>query len=84
MFGIGPLIVIVVSVLFFKKAGEMGDGHRIGGSSGALPALASVGLWVLALFVLGWGFGFGLLLQAGLFAVMTLRNMARNTAVRTK
>ncbi len=56
--------VILVTVLFFKKAGKMGGGHTFRGGTGVLPALVSLGLWVLALYVLRWGFGFGLLLQA--------------------
>ena len=70
------LLVIVGTILFFKRAGEIGDGHRIGGGS-VVPALASAALWGVVLFLLHWGFWFGLLLQVGLFLLITIRNVVK-------
>ena len=71
-------LVIVMTVLLFKTAGEMEAGDRIGGGHGTLCAVLSVGLWALALLWLHWGIVGGLLLQVGLFAGMTAWNVVRS------
>ena len=69
MFGVA---LAVVSIAFFCLAVQSD------GASGVVWVGASLGLWWLSLFVLGWGFFGGFLLQIGLFFAMTLRNMVRN------
>jgi len=65
------LLLIICCAVFYYRVGE----SEYGG--GALLALASVGLWVLGSYALGFGWLGNLLVQMGLFFALTLWNVQR-------
>ena len=64
-------VCVCVTVGFFYKAAEVEN------ESTLLWAGASLGLWAISIFALGWGLLGGFLLQVGLFIALTVRNMLR-------
>ena len=65
------ILLIVCCAVFYYRVGESEYG------SGGLLALASVALWVVGSFALGFGWLGNLLVQVGLFFALTVRNMMR-------
>jgi len=65
------LLLIICCAVLYYRIGE----SEYGG--GAPLALASVGLWVLGSYALGFGWLANLLVQAGLYLALTLWNMQR-------
>jgi hypothetical protein len=64
------LLIICCAVLFYR----IGESEYGGGT---LLALASVALWLLASYALGFGWLGNLLVQAGLLIALTIWNMQR-------
>jgi len=69
-------LVVIPSIAFFYKAGDMADDERIGGHKRRNWALVSLGLWLAAFHLLGWGIFMGLALQVVLFVVLTAKESA--------
>ena len=65
------ILLIVCCAVFYYRLGEFEYG------SGGLLALASVALWVIGTFALGFGLLGNLLVQVGLFFALTVWNMMR-------
>ena len=65
------ILLVICCAVFYYRVGEFEYG------SGALLALISVALWVVGIFVFHAGWIGNLLLQAGLFAGLTVWNMLR-------
>lgn len=65
------ILLIVCCAVFYYRVGESEYG------SGGLLALASVALWVVGSFALGFGWLGNLLVQVGLFFALTVWNMMR-------
>jgi hypothetical protein len=64
------LLIICCAALFYR----IGESDYNGG---ALLALASVALWLLGSYALGFGWLGNLLVQAGLLIALTIWNMQR-------
>jgi hypothetical protein len=65
------LVIMAACVVFFYRAGEMEY------SSGFLPAILSLALWLGGAYLLHWGLFGCILLQVGLFGALTAYNMVR-------
>ena len=74
------LFLVPATIAFFYKAGQMKDLHVFGGKRARRWAWASAALWLAAFFLLRWGVGTGLLLQAGLFVLLTVLDLLRRPA----
>ena len=66
-------LLVIPTIVFFYKAGDMADDERIGGHKRRNWALASLGLWLASFFLLHWGFFMGLALQVALFVILTAK-----------
>ena len=65
------ILLIVCCAVFYYRVGEFECG------SGGWLALLSLALWAVGIFALHFGWLGNLLLQAGLFLGLTIRNMTR-------
>jgi hypothetical membrane protein len=65
------ILLIICCAVFYYRVGE--SDYR----GGALLALASVVLWLIGSFALGFGWLGNLLVQVGLFFALTIWNMQR-------
>jgi hypothetical protein len=65
------LLLIVCCAVFYYRLGESEY------DSGGLLALISVALWAIGILLFRFGWLGNLLLQAGLFAALTVWNMSR-------
>ena len=65
------ILLIVCCAVFYYRVGESEYG------SGGLLALASVALWAVGSFALGFGWLGNFLVQVGLFFALTVWNMMR-------
>ena len=66
------LVAMLACAVFYYKVGEAEY------SSGLVMGCVSVALWLAASFLLGWGWTGCLLVQAALFALLTIWNVARD------
>ena len=64
-------VLMLATVGFFRKAAEMENESTLAWAG------ASLVLWVVSIWALGWGLLGGFALQVGLFAALTVRNMLR-------
>ena len=65
------ILLVICCAVFYYRLGEFEYG------SGGLVALASVALWVIGTFALGFGLLGNLLVQVGLFFALTVWNIMR-------
>lgn len=77
-------VVVIATVLFFRRAGKLADSGRANGHAGVAWSLASLALWLVGAYVLRWGLLGGLLLQGGLLVLLPVRRTALAVRARSR